>query len=104
MKYKIIKSAAHNFGHSFVSPMNWSGDDYTMSHLAREVVERGMPVLEIDLLSGSSTPQPLLVPPVSAAVAGYLQWFPELLVSNASTRRWYEPRPSGSYSSRSVEA
>ncbi|MDB4908084.1 MAG: hypothetical protein JWO05_2868 [Gemmatimonadetes bacterium] len=81
MKYKVIKSAAHNFGHSFVSLMNWSGDDYTMSHLAREVVERDMPVLEVDLLSGRAAPQALLVPPVGASVTRYLDWFPKLLVS-----------------------
>jgi hypothetical protein len=37
MKYKTIRAAAHNFGHSFVSLTNWVGDDYAMNHLARSV-------------------------------------------------------------------
>ncbi len=81
MKYKAIKSAAHNFGHSFVSLMNYRGDDYVMSHLARLVVETGRPQLSVDLLSGQALPRQLLWGPVEASVAAYVAWFPRLLAS-----------------------
>lgn len=82
MKYKVLKSAAHNFGHSFVSLLNYRGDDYVMSHLARAAVETGAPELRVDLLSGRAEPQALLEPPIRASVAGYVSWFPELLSSH----------------------
>jgi hypothetical protein len=28
VKYKALKSAAHNFGHSFASGLNWRDHDY----------------------------------------------------------------------------
>jgi len=81
MKYKVIKSTAHNFGHSFVSLMNYRGDDYVMSHLARLVVETGESTLSVDLLSGQAAPAPLLWGPVRASVAAYVTWLPTLLES-----------------------
>ena len=58
MKYKVIKSAAHNFGHSFVSLMNYRGDDYVMSHLARLVVETGRSEVSVDLMTGQAVDLP----------------------------------------------
>jgi hypothetical protein len=83
VKYKAIKSAAHNYGHSFVSLMNWSDGDYTMSHLTREVVERGLSRLEVNLLTGRAEPEELLVPPVRASIRDHVDWFPRLLRSQA---------------------
>lgn len=81
MKYKALKSAAHNFGHSFASGLNWRGNDYVMSHLARAVVTSGEVELNVDLLSGRAQPTPLLGGPVQASVADYVRWFPDLLRS-----------------------
>ena len=81
MKYKVLKSAAHNFGHSFASSLNWRGDDYVMSHLARAVVSSGEVELNVDLLSGRAEPTPLLEWPVQASVADYVRRFPDLLRS-----------------------
>jgi hypothetical protein len=81
MKYKVIKSVAHNFGHSFVSLMNYRGDDYVMSHLARLVVETGYAELSVDLMTGRAEPRALLWGPVGASLAAYVQWFPQLVVS-----------------------
>ena len=81
MKYKVIKSAAHNFGHSFVSLMNYRGDDYVMSHLARLVVETGCSELSVDLMTGRAEPRALLWGPVGASVAAHVRWFPDLLAS-----------------------
>lgn len=81
MKYKALKSAAHNFGHSFASGLNWRGNDYVMSHLARAVVASGEVELNVDLLSGRADPAPLLTGPVQESVADYVRRFPDLLRS-----------------------
>ena len=72
MKYKVLKSAAHNFGRSFASSLNWRGNDYVMSHLARAVVTSGEVELSVDLLSGQAKPTPLLEGPVQASVTDYI--------------------------------
>ena len=81
MKYKALKSAAHNFGHSFASGLNWRGNDYVMSHLARAVVSSGQVEFHVDLLSGHAQPPPLLVEPVRESVARYVRRLPDLLRS-----------------------
>jgi hypothetical protein len=81
MKYKVLKSAAHNFGRSFASTLNWRGNDYVMSHLARAVVTSGEVELSVDLLSGQAQPTALLDGPVQASVTDYVRWFPDLLRS-----------------------
>jgi hypothetical protein len=81
MKYKVLKSAAHNFGHSFASSLNWRDNDYVMSHLARAVVTSGEVELSVDLLSGQAQPTRLLESPVQASVADYVRRFPDLLRS-----------------------
>src|SRR5258707_14108790 len=81
MKYKVIKSVAHNFGHSFVSLMNYRGDDHVMSHLARLVVESGCTELSVDLMTGRAEPRALLWGPVGASLAAHVPLLPQLLVS-----------------------
>jgi len=78
MKYKVLKSAAHNFGHSFVSLMNYRAGDYVMSHLARRALEVQAPELRIDLLTGTAEPASLLIPPVRESLALRIPWFPQL--------------------------
>jgi hypothetical protein len=82
MKYKALKSVAHNFGHSFVSLMNYRADDYVMSHLARRAIEAGQPELRVDLLSGSAEPRTLLIPPVRDSIAHRVPWLQTLLASH----------------------
>lgn len=79
MKYKVIRAAAHNFGHSFVSLMNWAGDDYTMNHLARAVVASGATEFTVDLLTGAAQPTSLLTPAVAKSVQNHVRWFPNHL-------------------------
>ncbi len=85
MKYKVIKSAAHNFGHSFVSLMNYGADDYVMSHLIRAALATGERELRVDLLSGMAEPATLLTPPVRASLEAYVAWLPQLLASHRVT-------------------
>jgi len=82
MKYKVIKSVAHNFGHSFVSLMNYRADDYVMSYLVRAALASGQAELRIDLTTGQASPQALLTPPVRESVASYVAWLPKLLQSH----------------------
>lgn len=81
MKYKVIKSVAHNFGHSFLSLMNWRDQDYVMAHLGRAAVRTGADTLRVDLLSGAAAPGALLTPPVRASVDAYVRGLPRDLES-----------------------
>lgn len=79
MKYKTIKSAAHNFAHSFTSGLNYVGCDYVMSHLAHAAAASGEPELRADLLQDAAWPAALLVLPVRESLEYYRLWFPGLL-------------------------
>lgn len=81
MKYKAIKSVAHNLGHSFVSFMNYRADDYIMSYLVRAALVTGESVLRIDLITGHASPQALLTSPIGDSVSAYVEWLPKLLTS-----------------------
>jgi hypothetical protein len=41
-RFKVLKSVAHNIGHSFTSLMNYSRDDYSMGHILRFARETGL--------------------------------------------------------------
>lgn len=84
MKYKQIKSAAHNYAHSFVSSMNWLGDDYVVGHLARAAVASGEPELRVDLLTGDAEPSALLTEPVKSSLEWYVPWLDGLLRSHGA--------------------
>lgn len=75
MKYKVLASAAHNFGHSFISGLNSSA----MSEIAWAVDRTGEERLEIDLLTGHAKPRELTPEPVLVAIARYHEWFPRHL-------------------------
>ncbi|MDQ3820425.1 MAG: hypothetical protein M3362_22465 [Acidobacteriota bacterium] len=82
MKYKVIKSAAHNFGHSFASTLNYREGDYVMSHIARAVLATGARELQVNLLTGEASPPELLPQVVRDAIASRIAWFPDLLSSH----------------------
>ena len=79
VKFKNIKSAAHNTADSFASDLNYDSEDYVMSHLARRVIETGDRELVVDLLSGEATPPSLLISPVQRSLAQKVDWFPKNL-------------------------
>jgi hypothetical protein len=81
VKYKAIKSAAHNFAHSFVSSMNYVGDDYVIGHLARAAVASGEPEFRVDLLTGDAGPSAFLTEPVTSSLEWHVPWFGGLLKS-----------------------
>ena len=67
MKYKAIRSAAHNFGASFVSGLNCARGDQVMNDLMRAAVSSGVSELSVDLLTGRAGPVALVSPPVAEA-------------------------------------
>lgn len=82
MKYKVLPSAAHNFGHAFMSTLNYVQNDYVMSHIAWAVHGSGKDCLEVDLLTGEAWPHELTPEPVLEAVAQYHDRFPKHLESH----------------------
>lgn len=74
-KYKVLRSTAHNYGHSFVSDVNMAPHDYVMCHLLRAAHRAGDSELTVDLLSGHAEPTALLPPPVADAVQAYVRGF-----------------------------
>ena len=74
MKYKAIKSAAHNFGDSFASGLNYAADDYIMSHLARRALTSGRTEMIVDLLTGEAAPTELVAPPVEQSLTARPWW------------------------------
>ena len=69
MKYKNIHSAIHNFGHSFLSLMNYVDGEYVIDEL-NEIRAKGLDV-EIDWLSGSFTPPGEITPRIKKAIEYY---------------------------------
>ena len=84
-RYKVLKSVAHSFGHSFTSLLNYRGDDYVMGHLLRRARALGEEALFVDILSGEAAPASLLVPEVRDSIDGYCEWFPQLVHSHRTT-------------------
>ena len=82
MKYKAIRSAAHNFGHSFVSDANWVREGMVMDHLARAAAAAGADEFSVDLLSGAAGPLQLLTPVVARAVEHAVRSFPTHLAGH----------------------
>ena len=81
MKYKNLKSAAHNFGNSFASTLNYGAGDYIMSHLARRALASGRAEMTVDLLTGEAGPPELVGPPVDESIAARRPSFPSLLAA-----------------------
>src|SRR4051812_17284948 len=80
-RYKVLKSVAHSFGHSFTSLMNYGGDDYVMGHLLRRCQEVGEDTLLVDILARRAAPQSLLVKDVATSLDGYYDWFPRMIAA-----------------------
>jgi hypothetical protein len=81
VKYKNLKSVAHNFGHSFTSDLNWAAGDHVMSHLARAAIVTGRTELEADVRRGSAGPAELLPPPVRESLGHQSRKLDMLLAS-----------------------
>ncbi len=79
MKYRTIKSVAHNFADSFASTLNYVDEDYVLSYLARRARDTGKDQLVVDLITGVASPVELACAPVADAINRRVEWFPKLL-------------------------
>jgi hypothetical protein len=78
-KYKTLNSASHSLGHSFISLMNYSGDDYVLGHIQNQMKLTGFDKLEIDFLNNTAKPSELLAEPIRISIDGFSKWLPVLL-------------------------
>ena len=70
-RYRVLKSVAHNIGHSFTSLMNYEGDDYVMGHLLRFARRTKLETVTINFVTGEAGPPELLSEPLSTIPARY---------------------------------
>jgi hypothetical protein len=75
MKYKILKSIAHNFSHSFVSYMNYVDDGYVVDDLAQLAREAKGERISIHWIPDSESQQ-VLTPRVLKSIAYHREWLP----------------------------
>lgn len=85
-RYKVLKSVAHNIGHSFTSLMNYAGDDYVMGHILRFARSTGHDTLTFDFVKREAGPPELLATPISEVPVRYTQWFWDLVQRHGSDR------------------
>ena len=83
-KYKVLKSVAHNIGHSFTSLMNYAGDDYVMGHVLRFARRTGCDTLTIDFVKREAGPSELLAAPISEVPTYYIERFWDLIRRHGS--------------------
>jgi len=55
-KYKVLKSIAHNTGHSLLGATNWYADAFPFHHISRAMQASGVTQVRVDLLSGAVSP------------------------------------------------
>ena len=87
MKYKNIKSVAHNIGHSFLSDMNARSQDgryIIVPRLLFQTAEKGqIPRVTIDLVTGAIDPIEVATAELRDAVEYYVRWLPGMLTSQS---------------------
>lgn len=83
--HKPLKSVSHNFGHSFISLMNYVKDDYTLGHLLNQARQTNINKLTVDILKKLAEPTELLTPEIKSSIERWNKWFPTLVESSGST-------------------
>ena len=68
--YKVLKSVAHNLGHSYLSLMNWQHENYVVEHLFQRAKSTGEREVRIDALAGTIEPPAFQTPVLLESVAG----------------------------------
>jgi hypothetical protein len=85
-RYRVLRSVAHNIGHSFTSLMNYAHDDYVMGHILRLARLTGKETLTIDFVEGAAGPPELLADPISDIPSRYSESFWNLVQRHGSDR------------------
>ncbi len=83
--HKPLRSVSHNFGHSFISLMNYINDDYFLGHLLKQARATKLNRLEVDILNNTAEPEELLTKPIRSSIDNWNKRFPELVDSSGST-------------------
>jgi len=85
ISHKPLKSVSHNFGHSFISLMNYINDDYFLVHLLKQALITNINRLEVDILKNTAEPKELLTRPILDSIGYWNKWFPSLVQNSGST-------------------
>lgn len=83
MKYRLLKSIAHNFTHSFVSYMNYVDDGYVIDDLLQVVRAAKGKRISIQWIPDSPLP-PCLPPRVLKSIAHRKTWLPSHVASSGA--------------------
>lgn len=83
--HKSLKSVSHNFGHSFISLMNFINDDYFLGHLLKQARKTKCNKLTIDILKNIASPTELITDQIRLSIEHWNKWFPTLVESSGST-------------------
>ena len=83
-RYKVLRSVAHNLGHSYLSLVNWAEGDYVVEHLYQRAREAGEPVVRVDVLRGTIAPDAFATPVLLASAERLRAWFGPLVQSQGA--------------------
>lgn len=83
--HKPLKSISHNFGHSFISLMNYINDDYFLGHLLKQARQTKITRLKIDILKNTAEPTELLTEHIKSSIGYWNKWFPTLVETSGSS-------------------
>ena len=83
--HKVLKSVSHNFGHSFVSFMNYIETDFFLGLLLKEIRKTKLNRLEVDILNNESQPKELLTPKILKSIGYWNKSFPQLVENSGSS-------------------
>lgn len=86
--HKPLKSVSHNFGHSFISLMNYINDDYFMGHLLKQARKKKCNTLSVDILKNLAEPTELLTDQIKSSIEHWNKWFPTLVESSGSSMNY----------------
>ena len=83
-KRNNLKSVAHNFGHSFLSLMNWQNGHYIEDFLLSVMIETEQDTFFLDILNKTAQPEFLTkFEPIEKSIDRYCTlFFPQNLVSH----------------------
>src|SRR5690606_10831176 len=95
ISHKPLRSVSHNFGHSFISLMNYINDDYLLGHLLRQSRKTKINKLTVDILNDKAEPKELLTNEIRTSLKHYCNWFPTLVSQSGSSMDRSEERRVG---------
>ena len=71
MKYRVLKSVAHNIGHTFTSLLNYRADDYIIEHIFKIAKKKGISIIKVDFLNEKIEPVDFDQAPIRDSISSY---------------------------------